>query len=236
MSLLSLITSYQLARPTVGKLIYCSRTIPEIEKTVEELKRVVAYRSSELGPTPPPFLGLALSSRKNLCINEKVRTWRLRLLNCARESTSLSQLVGLPLQRAPVHWLSREYTVHCTLHTALHTAHCTHTQHVRSLTDCTIRCGTSGTASRATPSAATSPPPGSATPPPPTAQSKHAASSRCALGLQRFSHRQFLFPSRVSMMRLCVCMVSATRALQCLADAHLLRFTGLPERGSRRLS
>lgn len=128
-SLLSLITSYQLARPTVGKLIYCSRTIPEIEKTVEELKRVVAYRSSELGPTPPPFLGLALSSRKNLCINEKVRTWRLRLLNCARESTSLSQLVGLPLQRAPVHWLSREYTVHCTLHTALHTAHCTHTQH-----------------------------------------------------------------------------------------------------------
>ena len=81
-SLLSLITSYQfhqsqrsqLGQSTIGKLIYCSRTIPEIEKTVEELKRVIAYRSSELGPTPPRFLGLALSSRKNLCINEKVRT------------------------------------------------------------------------------------------------------------------------------------------------------------------
>lgn len=81
-SLLSLITSYQLARPTVGKLIYCSRTIPEIEKTVEELKRVIAYRSSELGPTPPPFLGLALSSRKNLCVNEKVRLTLKTLLPC----------------------------------------------------------------------------------------------------------------------------------------------------------
>lgn len=31
-TLLSLITSYQLAHPEVGQLIYCSRTIPEIEK------------------------------------------------------------------------------------------------------------------------------------------------------------------------------------------------------------
>jgi hypothetical protein len=31
-SLLSLITSYQLAHPEVGKLVYCSRTVPEIEK------------------------------------------------------------------------------------------------------------------------------------------------------------------------------------------------------------
>src|SRR5687767_1739756 len=33
-SLLSLITSYQLAHPDVGKLIYCSRTVPEIEQVI----------------------------------------------------------------------------------------------------------------------------------------------------------------------------------------------------------
>ncbi len=31
-TLLSLVTSYQLAHPEVGKLIYCTRTVPEMEK------------------------------------------------------------------------------------------------------------------------------------------------------------------------------------------------------------
>ena len=31
-TLLSLITSYQLAHPEVGKLVYCTRTVPEMEK------------------------------------------------------------------------------------------------------------------------------------------------------------------------------------------------------------
>ena len=49
-SLLSLITSYQAAHPeSVRKLIYCSRTVSEIEKAVEEAKRVIAYREQELG-------------------------------------------------------------------------------------------------------------------------------------------------------------------------------------------
>jgi len=30
--LLSLVTSYQLAHPECGKLIYCTRTVPEMEK------------------------------------------------------------------------------------------------------------------------------------------------------------------------------------------------------------
>lgn len=38
--LLSLITSYQLAHPDVGKLIYCTRTVPEMTQCMEELKRV----------------------------------------------------------------------------------------------------------------------------------------------------------------------------------------------------
>lgn len=33
-TLLSLITSYQLAHPETGKLIYCTRTVPEMEKVM----------------------------------------------------------------------------------------------------------------------------------------------------------------------------------------------------------
>ena len=37
-TLLSLITSYQLAHPEVGKLVYCTRTVPEMEKVLAELQ------------------------------------------------------------------------------------------------------------------------------------------------------------------------------------------------------
>jgi DNA excision repair protein ERCC-2 len=73
-SLLSLITAYQAAHPdTVGKLIYCTRTVPEMSKTVEELKRVIEYRAAQLAaagqPPAPDVLAVCLSSRRNLCIH-----------------------------------------------------------------------------------------------------------------------------------------------------------------------
>jgi DNA excision repair protein ERCC-2 len=67
-SILSLITSYQLAHPDTGKLIYCTRTVPEMYKCMEELKRVIAYRQKELGPAAGDILGVCLSSRRNLCV------------------------------------------------------------------------------------------------------------------------------------------------------------------------
>ncbi len=71
-SLLSLIVAYIKQRPLdVTKLIYCSRTVPEIEKVVEELKNVAAYYEKETGE-PSNLLGLVLSSRKNMCINSDV--------------------------------------------------------------------------------------------------------------------------------------------------------------------
>eukprot|EP01132_Coremiostelium_polycephalum_P004981 gene4981-6202_t len=70
-SLLSLITSYQIKNPTV-KLIYCSRTVPEIEQATEEARRVLAYRNSELGESAPKTLCMAMSSRRNLCIHPRV--------------------------------------------------------------------------------------------------------------------------------------------------------------------
>ena len=44
-TLLSLITSYQLAHPEVGKLVYCTRTVPEMEKVLQELKELMDYRA-----------------------------------------------------------------------------------------------------------------------------------------------------------------------------------------------
>lgn len=56
--LLSLITSYQYANPSVGKLIYCTRTVPEMNHVMEELAVVLAYRSEMLyeRADTPPFL------------------------------------------------------------------------------------------------------------------------------------------------------------------------------------
>ena len=70
--LISLITSYQLQYPQTGKLIYCTRTVPEMTKCMEEIKRVIAYRTKMLGPEGGKVLALCLSSRRNMCIHPKV--------------------------------------------------------------------------------------------------------------------------------------------------------------------
>jgi len=71
-TLLSLITSYQMAHPEVGKLVYCTRTVPEMEKVLEELSGLIAYRKKEMGDAHQPILALGLSSRKNMCIHPDV--------------------------------------------------------------------------------------------------------------------------------------------------------------------
>ncbi|MED6269645.1 General transcription and DNA repair factor IIH helicase subunit XPD [Characodon lateralis] len=75
-SLLSLIVAYQRAFPLdVTKLIYCSRTVPEIEKVVEELRKLMEFYAKETGEVNN-FLALSLSSRKNLCIHPEVSSLR----------------------------------------------------------------------------------------------------------------------------------------------------------------
>ena len=74
-TLLSLITSYQRAHPEMGKLVYCTRTIPEMEKVLEELKVLEAHRDELDGAARPQrLLALGLSSRRNLCVHERVST------------------------------------------------------------------------------------------------------------------------------------------------------------------
>lgn len=69
-ALLSSTISYLLHSRTTGrpfKVIYCSRTLPEIDKALKELKRVVEYIK---GHVDFSFLGMGLSKRGNLCVNQ----------------------------------------------------------------------------------------------------------------------------------------------------------------------
>ncbi|CAM9626346.1 unnamed protein product, partial [Chrysoparadoxa australica] len=70
--LISLITAYQYAHPAMGKLIYCTRTVPEMVKCMEELKRVISYRTKSLGADGNKVLAVCLSSRRNMCIHKRV--------------------------------------------------------------------------------------------------------------------------------------------------------------------
>lgn len=71
-SLLSLIVAYQQHYPEHRKLIYCSRTMSEIEKALAELKALMKFRTQELG-YEEDFRGLGLTSRKNLCLHPSVK-------------------------------------------------------------------------------------------------------------------------------------------------------------------
>ncbi|KAK6202005.1 TFIIH/NER complex ATP-dependent 5'-3' DNA helicase subunit [Pestalotiopsis sp. IQ-011] len=71
-SLLSLIVAYQQHYPEHRKLIYCSRTMSEIEKALAELKALMKFRTQELGHAED-FRGLGLTSRKNLCLHPSVK-------------------------------------------------------------------------------------------------------------------------------------------------------------------
>ncbi|KAI5950101.1 RAD3 [Candida jiufengensis] len=67
-SLLSLTVAYQIHYPEHRKIVYCSRTMSEIEKALIELHKLMEYRANELGYVEE-FRGLGLTSRKNLCLN-----------------------------------------------------------------------------------------------------------------------------------------------------------------------
>ena len=73
-TLLSLIVAYMKNYPLeLTRLIYCSRTVPELEKVMEELRKLIQYYEKEV-PGEQNIVGLALSSRKNLCIHPQVCT------------------------------------------------------------------------------------------------------------------------------------------------------------------
>ncbi|KRY57093.1 TFIIH basal transcription factor complex helicase XPD subunit, partial [Trichinella britovi] len=76
-SLLSLVIAYVKSYPSqLEKLIYCSRTIPEISKVVEELRHLCESYEKETGESLN-IVGLAMSARKNMCIHPEVSKLRL---------------------------------------------------------------------------------------------------------------------------------------------------------------
>lgn len=70
-SLLSLTVAYQMHYPEHRKIVYCSRTMSEIEKALIELHTLMDFRSQELGYVED-FRGLGLTSRKNLCLHPTI--------------------------------------------------------------------------------------------------------------------------------------------------------------------
>ncbi|WKX99575.1 hypothetical protein Q1695_014449 [Nippostrongylus brasiliensis] len=75
-SLLSLVVAYMRKFPDrLDKLVYCSRTIPEIEKCMEELRSLYRFYETQTS-SAPPFVAVSMSARKNLCVNDSV--WQLR--------------------------------------------------------------------------------------------------------------------------------------------------------------
>ncbi|KAK6455927.1 putative transcription initiation factor TFIIH subunit [Scheffersomyces xylosifermentans] len=70
-SLLSLTVAYQMHYPEHRKIVYCSRTMSEIEKALIELHSLMEYRANELGFVED-FRGLGLTSRKNLCLHPTI--------------------------------------------------------------------------------------------------------------------------------------------------------------------
>lgn len=68
-ALLSCTVSYLLHARAANrpfKIVYCSRTLPEIDKALKELKGLVEYIKRY---TDFDFLGMGLSKRSNLCVN-----------------------------------------------------------------------------------------------------------------------------------------------------------------------
>ncbi|VDO97527.1 unnamed protein product [Soboliphyme baturini] len=75
-SLLSLIVAYMQEHPAqLEKFIYCSRTIAEISKVVEELRTLYKCYEQHNGK-PLAMICVALSARKNLCIHPEVSKCR----------------------------------------------------------------------------------------------------------------------------------------------------------------
>ncbi|KAG0437526.1 General transcription and DNA repair factor IIH helicase subunit XPD [Dictyocoela muelleri] len=66
-ALLSVCVSYHLHYGK--KIIYCSRTVSEIQKALDELKKLIIFIKKFRKIN---FLGVGLASRRNLCINENV--------------------------------------------------------------------------------------------------------------------------------------------------------------------
>ena len=62
----------------IKKLVYCTRTVVEMEKTIKEVQFVIKSRKKEYFNDLLKFLVVGLSTRKNLCIHPVVSAYETR--------------------------------------------------------------------------------------------------------------------------------------------------------------
>lgn len=73
--LLALLTAYLQHRGKYKKLIYCTRTVVEMEKTLKEIKNLLKSRGKE-DANAKKFLAVGLTAKKNLCVHRDSDAWR----------------------------------------------------------------------------------------------------------------------------------------------------------------
>ena len=95
-ALLSLVTSYQLAHPEVGKLVYCTRTVPEMEKVRSPSPTPFRHPFAYHPPLPRALRELALLSPA-AGLGGQRRRRGARLTRSAYPSLSFSLSDGDPL-------------------------------------------------------------------------------------------------------------------------------------------
>lgn len=73
--LLSLLVAYISQRKRYKKIVYCTRTVVEMEKTLNELKKLLK-KVEEEDPQCKKLLATGLTAKKNLCIHKHVDVWK----------------------------------------------------------------------------------------------------------------------------------------------------------------
>lgn len=121
-SLLSLTVAYQMHYPEHRKIVYCSRTMSEIEKALIELHNLMAFRADDLGYVEE-FRGLGLSSRKNLCLHPTISKERKGVVvdeKCRRITNGqLKQKIQLGQVTEAEQQLHPESSLLCSFHEQL---------------------------------------------------------------------------------------------------------------------
>lgn len=73
--LLALLTGYLQHRSKYKKVIYCTRTVVEMEKTLKEIKKLLKSIGKEDVNTKK-FLAVGLTAKKNICVHRDADAWR----------------------------------------------------------------------------------------------------------------------------------------------------------------
>lgn len=115
-TILALVVAYLHKYPEkASKLVYCSRTVPEIDKSLSELKRLLRYRQEhmlESSTFENSFLGIGLSARRHLCINANVTNSSASSTENSGSKTSIGKSVDSRCHNLTASWIRQKALMH----------------------------------------------------------------------------------------------------------------------------